>query len=68
MVRQEVSDTGKVGAEIERVQSPHIDRVIEVGLVMDLSTAETIRAWLDSRIDNLREAREAAREAKKGKE
>lgn len=55
LVVQEVSEEGKLGDEVQREISPHIDRVLEVGLVMDLSTATVFRDWLDRKITELQE-------------
>jgi hypothetical protein len=55
-VVQEINEQGQLGAELQRLGGKSIDRILEVGLVMDLNVAKAIRKWLDRKISDLEEA------------
>ena len=51
MIEHKITKEGRPGEEIRRSgDKPGIIRQIECGLVVDLSTAATIRDWIDNKI------------------
>lgn len=57
-----VESNASIAEEIrdERTTKEGIVREVEVGLVMDLNTAESLHRWLAEKINNLRELQEKA--------
>jgi hypothetical protein len=50
-VTHELNDNASLGQEISRQSKDGIIRQVEAGLVLDLTTAEAIRNWLDEKMD-----------------
>ena len=59
----EIDEDGSVTTEDirdERISKDGIVREVEVGLVMDLATAESLQRWLEEKINKLKELQKKA--------